>query len=308
MIAQPFHAGEQALQQRAGSAARLAEMGPHIVRDVMPLQHREFFESQPYVVAGTVDGAGRPWASLLVGMPGFMRSPDAQTLVIGALPLEGDPIAGGLHAGAPIGLLGIETATRRRNRMNGRIASVDARGIRVAVGQSFGNCPKYIHARVPRFVRGPGATQASAVEGFTSLDGDAQAMIAAADTFFVATHAPGDGPSRGADVSHRGGPPGFVKVEDDATLLVPDFAGNRFFMTLGNLLLDARAGLVFVDFERGDLLCLTGRTEIVEHGPELAVFENAERAWRFHLREGRCLRDALPLRWDNVQERQVSAS
>ena len=296
MIARPWHAGERALQQRAGSAARLAEIGPQVVRDLMPLQHRDFFESLPFVLAGALDARGRPWAAMLVGKPGFVSSPDAGTLVVGALPIAGDPIAEGLLPGAPIGLLGIEAPTRRRNRANGHIVAVDARGIRVEVAQSFGNCPKYIHARAPYFVRDV-PTAAPPTEALTWLDAEARALVGGADTLYVASHAPGPAgsPAHGADVSHRGGRPGFVKVEDERTLLVPDFAGNRFFMTLGNLLADARAGVLFVDHERGDLLSLTGRAEIVESG--LEGFAGAERGWRFHLDEGRRWRDALPLRW-----------
>jgi len=301
MIARPWHAGERALQQRVGSAARLAEIGPQVVRDAMPLQHREFFESLPFVVAATVDAAGRPWASMLVGRAGFMRSPDAQTLIVGAWPLAGDPLAEGLAPDAPIALLGIEPATRRRNRMNGRIAAVDASAIRVEVGQSFGNCPKYIQARAPLFVREP-RPETPVVETATALDRDAGSLVGAADTLFVATHAPGNDAAQAMDVSHRGGRPGFVKLEDERTLLVPDFAGNRFYMTLGNLLANPRAGLLFVDFARGDLLQLTGRAEIVERdGTALAALAGAERGWRFHVDTVVRRRDALPLRWSAAE-------
>ena len=84
------------------------------------------------------------------------------------------------------------------------------------------------------------------------LDAEARAFIARSDTLFVATQAPAEaaGPdvqtSRGADVSHRGGRPGFVKLEDELTFLVPDFTGNFFFMTLGNLQLNPRAGVLFI--------------------------------------------------------------
>ena len=98
-------------------------------------------------------------------------------------------------------------------------------------------------------------------------------------------------------MSHRGGPAGFIHVQGDRELLVPDYSGNRMFMTLGNIQADGRAGLLFIDFERGDLLTLTGRAEIVWDGPDLAALPDAERAWRFRLDEGWWLREALPLRW-----------
>ena len=59
-------------------------------------------------------------------------------------------------------------------------------------------------------------------------------------------------------MSHRGGKPGFVGVQGD-TLAIPDFRGNRFYNTLGNLLGDPRAGLLFVDFASGDILQIQGR-------------------------------------------------
>jgi ferredoxin-NADP reductase len=88
-----------------------------------------------------------------------------------------------------------------------------------------------------------------------------------------------------------------VKVEDERTFLVPDFTGNFFFMTFGNLQLNPRAGVLFVDFETGDLLTLTGTAEVVWGGDELKAFDGAERAWRFRIEAGWRLREALPLRW-----------
>jgi uncharacterized protein len=135
------------------------------------------------------------------------------------------------------------------------------------------------------------------------LDADARAFIERADTLFVATHAPAAAgeadvkTGRGADVSHRGGRPGFVKIEDERTLLVPDFTGNFLFMTFGNLQLNPRAGVLFIDFDSGDLLTLTGTAEVVWGGDELKAFDGAERAWRFRIEAGWRLRDALPLRW-----------
>ncbi|XLM22644.1 pyridoxamine 5'-phosphate oxidase family protein, partial [Chromobacterium piscinae] len=61
--------------------------------------------------------------------------------------------------------------------------------------------------------------------------------------------------------SHRGGKPGFVKIDGD-TLTIPDFAGNGYFNTLGNLLRHPRAGLLFIDFSSGDTLQLAGRAEV----------------------------------------------
>ena len=121
-MAATFHEGEVALQERAGSRAKLAEIGPRVIRDHMPDQHREFFAQLPFVLVGTVDAQGQPWASVLAGEPGFVSSPDPRRLVVRARPLAHDPLAANLADGAAIGLLGIEPHTRRRNRLNGWVA------------------------------------------------------------------------------------------------------------------------------------------------------------------------------------------
>ncbi|MEO0621723.1 MAG: pyridoxamine 5'-phosphate oxidase family protein [Pseudomonadota bacterium] len=291
----PFHAGEQAVQSRLGVRDRSETLGRRMIRPSMPDQHRAFYESQPLIFAGHLDSAGTPWASVLSGEPGFITTPDARTLRIAAHPAPGDPLGEPLVEGTPIGLLGIEFATRRRNRVNGRIASTHPSGFRMAVDQAFGNCPQYIHPRAPRF---QDHRAAGAVEMLSGLDTEARATIAAADTFFVASHSGGAGSetgAAGADVSHRGGPPGFVQLEGD-TLTIPDYRGNNAFNTLGNFALVPRAGLLFLDFERGDALMLTGRVDILWDGPEVAAMPGAQRAWRVTVEAGRRLRSALPLR------------
>ncbi len=296
---EPFHAGELAVHDRLGIRERMRDIGRRVIRPFMPEQHQQFFAQLPMMLVGSVDGAGRPWASVLVGQPGFMRAPDAVHLDIAARPIPGDPLAAGIAPGAALGFLGIELHTRRRNRMNGHVASVDAQGMRVRVDQTVGNCPQYIQGREVHWTRDAADLTPRAVEVLDRLDDEARAHIARADTLFVATHAPpAEGQAaRGADVSHRGGRAGFVRVENERSFLVPDFTGNFFFMTLGNLQVDPRAGVLFIDFATGDLLLLTGRAEVVWHGDELKAFEGAERAWRFHVESGVRLRDALPLQF-----------
>ncbi len=295
----PFHAGEQELQARLGKRDDMERLGRRVIRNFMPDQHRDFFAKLPFLVVGGVDRAGWPWASLISGRPGFMATPDARALRInGALP-AGDPLSDAFQVGMPIGMLGIEPATRRRNRANGRLAAQDDAGFTVTVEQSFGNCPQYIQTRSVDFVRDPAAADTgSAPDTFTTLSQDHRALIGAANTFFVASATRSQAVERGngVDVSHRGGRAGFVKVDGD-TLTVPDYPGNYHFNTLGNFLVNPRAGLMFVDFVTGGLLSLTGTVELVEDGDmEVDAFKGAERAWRFTLDHGVYLDDALPFR------------
>ena len=299
----PFHAGERAVHDRLGIRDRMVGLGQRVIRTAMPEQHQRFFEQLPFMLAGSVDGAGRPWASVLVGQPGFVQAPGPKRLDFHTRPIPGDPLADGLVPGAQLGFLGIELHTRRRNRVNGHVVALGAGGFSIEVDQSVGNCPQYIQGREFTWVRDAADLQPRGTEALTALDAEAQALIQRADTLFIATQAPAaaDGADvdtgRGADVSHRGGRPGFVKIEDAHTFLVPDFTGNFFFMTLGNLQLNPRAGVLFIDFDTGDLLTLTGTAEVVWGGDALQAFDGAERAWRFRVDSGWRLRDALPLRW-----------
>jgi predicted pyridoxine 5'-phosphate oxidase superfamily flavin-nucleotide-binding protein len=276
-----FHAGERAAQARAGAAPRTAA-----IRDWMPDQHRQFFAALPFVVAATIDKDGWPIATILAGPPGFTSSPDARTLRIAAPLDRDDPAAQWLKPGAPIGLLGIDFATRRRNRANGVIADTEC-GLLIAVNESFGNCPQYIHIRDIETTRAVPQTP----ELMDRLDPSGHEAIAAADTLFVAT----SGVVQGVDISHRGGKPGFIRVDQD-TLTIPDFAGNRYFNTLGNMMLDPRAALLFPDFSRGDLLQVQGCTEIVWEVSENERLAGAERLWRLNVTRVWRRRSALPLR------------
>lgn len=293
----PFHSGEQAVQIRAGVRDRAEANGRRGIRSYIPEQHREFFEQLPFIVLGALDETGQPWASLLLGDPGFVRVPDERSLRIRALPDSDDPLADALRIGSDIGLLGIELATRRRNRLNGPVLHVDRDGIHIGVAQSFGNCPKYIQARGLEPQQRPATLPA--MQSAPALDDVAIALIRSADTFFIATHSASADSQRsgGADVSHRGGRPGFVRVDSRTTLLWPDFPGNGFFNTLGNLQLNPRAGLLFPDFISGDLLYLAGRAEMIWEGAELDAFAGAERLLRFHVDCVRRRPQCLPWRF-----------
>ncbi len=293
-----WHEGERAAQARTGVAARLAEVGPRVLRDHMPDQHREFFAELPFLLAGMVDAEGQPHAGMFAAAPGFAWSPDPRLLRVDARPLPHDPLVPLVAPGAPIGLLGIQPHTRRRNRMNGWIAWADAGGMGVEVGQSFGNCPKYI---VPREARRRSPVVPATVEMAAGLDAGARRLITAADTFFIASAHPmarqAKDPAQGVDVSHRGGPAGFVQLEHGETLVVPDFVGNSFFNTLGNLALEPRCGLLFLDFATGERLHLTARAELQWAGPELAQRPGALRLLRLQVTSLRRVRGGSPLHW-----------
>lgn len=293
----PFHDGEVALQKTVGVAERMEKFGRRVIRDFMPDQHREFYRQLPFIILGSVDASGDAWVTLLSGKPGFMTSPDPKRLAFAAHPDPQDPATASLADGAAVGLLGIELHTRRRNRMNGTLQKQSDQGFEIAVEHAFGNCPQYIQLRDFAFVRE--AADFAAVPTAQSVDmadERARAMILGADTFFVSSYLDGAG-GRQVDASHRGGKPGFVRINMDGSLTIPDFAGNLHFNTLGNFLLNPKAGLVFPDFETGDMLHLTGDAELLLESEEIAVFQGAERLWVFRPRQMVLRPAALPLRF-----------
>ncbi|WP_431288440.1 pyridoxamine 5'-phosphate oxidase family protein [Roseateles chitinivorans] len=296
-----WHPGEQALQASIGMRERMAEIGPQVIRDQMPDQHRELFNKLPTLLLGAIDATGQPWATMLAGRAGFVATPDARTMAVSTT-LDGqDPALAALRAqgpGAPVGLLGLEPHTRRRNRMNGRLIELSDHGLAVGVVQSFGNCPKYIQARDPLIW--DDALPALAQPLGAALDDRALALIEGADTLFIASASapvPADERAEGVDVSHRGGPPGFLQIEHrldgGITLWMPEFPGNRFFMTLGNLLRHPRAGLLLPDYASGELLHLAAEADV--------LWSEEARGLRLRITAGLRRPGALPWRWSEAR-------
>lgn len=297
-VESPFHAGEKAVHDRLGIHAKIdAQVRRAGIRDYLPEQHREFFPQLPFLTLAHVDAHGQPWATMRVGKPGFINSPDAHTLHIGAPMLAGDP-SGVVHTGDWIGTLGIQLFTHRRNRANGVVQAADGSGFTLDVHQSFGNCGKYIQERIAQVIDGDATAQVTVREATELNDADAT-LVTHADTFFIASAwlDAGAGVARGADISHKGGRPGFVRVDNAHTLTVPDFVGNSYYNTIGNLALNPHAGLLFVDFATRDLLYLAVRAEILWNDPETRYFAGALRLLRFHLLRVHRSCAALPLRW-----------
>ncbi len=270
----PFHSGELEAQARAG-VGDVAKWAGGFIRDYLPEQHRLFHTSQPFLVVAGGDGDDQTWITIVDGPEGFAKSPDPRRITLATELEASDPLAGAFRQGTDIGVLGIELATRRRNRFCGRVSS-GADGYTIDIRQTFGNCPQYIHERAWKRVPGTGAVEAVRSQ---SLSEDQIARISSADTLFIGSgHRGEDGAaSNGFDASHRGGAPGFVQVVDGTHLRIPDYAGNNFFNTIGNILSNPRVGLLFVDFETGGLLHLTGCAAI-DWDPKGAEDQNA---WRY---------------------------
>lgn len=296
----PFHRGERDVQTRVGVRDSSEYLGQRMISNSLPREHKEFLSQLPFVLIGSVDAFGRPWASVLVGRPGFIDAPDANTITINARRVFGDPLEELLTEGADVGLLGIEYRSRRRNRVATKVAAVSDDVITLSVVQAFGNCPQYIQARDYELLAGIDTIGEPLTKyELDGLDDRAKEIIASADNFYIASHYSegASDKSHGADVSHRGGKPGFVQIEGDNTLIFPDFYGNNMFNTIGNINVNPRAGLLFIDFENGDLLYLTCAAEIIWDSEETRAFVGAERTVRLTVEQGLLVEKAVPIRW-----------
>jgi uncharacterized protein len=281
MAGSPWHEGELAIQRRLGVAERMDDIGRKVIRDFMSEQHRSFYSQLPFVVLGAVDHDGRPWATIRTGHPGFLHSPDPASLTLDLSRDPGDPADAGMEEGRGIALLGIELHTRRRNRLNGIVRRRRQDAFDIEVAQAFGNCPRFISPRSLAVTGDVTSPPMSLPVRLPKLVGRAAEMVSRADTFFVATSILDHDGIQRPDASHRGGEAGFVRIDPDGGLTIPDYPGNRFFNTLGNLLMNPQAGLLSVDFDTGDLLQMAGRVQVMLSNPEPRRFPEAERLWRF---------------------------
>lgn len=296
-----YRAGSRAVQDQAGVRDRADHVGRSLGRTIKPVA-AAFLEQQPLLIVGAADPrTGRVWVEALTGDPGFVRATGPHRITVDTAhrsgsrlrdhtggtrgPADGAGARGGIThpAGGPtaVGTIALDPRTRRRMRLNGHLRPT-ATGFTVDAEQVFANCPKYIQRResYETVDRTPGTPRHLTRLGTGEAD-----FIGAADTFFLGTvH------RTGADASHRGGSPGFVRVASPHELTWPDYSGNAMFLSLGNLHADPRAGLLFLDWETGSTLQLTGeaRTESGRDGTRTVRFTLAEAWWT---------PAALPLRW-----------
>lgn len=251
-----FHPGEKTVQLRAGIDAD--EWGSAGVGPTIPRIAAEFLGRQVFLAISARDDLGRPWTTQLTGPPGFVRvAADDEIVVRSQLPSV-DPLSHVLDHAAradavDVGVIALEPTTRRRMRVNG-VARKVGDDLVITTEQVYSNCPKYIQTRTPHPV---GDRSVPGRREGRSLTPEQERWIAEADTFFVGTAAPG----LGVDTSHRGGNPGFVTVRG-TRLSWPDYVGNSMYMTLGNLEVEPRTSLMFLDWEHGHSLHLTGQARV----------------------------------------------
>lgn len=293
-----FHPGERAVQESAGEAA-IADRNIGVLTDTVIAGARPFIAKQFMAVLASIDSSGAVWSSVVFGKAGFLHTDTGRTISIDVPEKErdrADPLWDNIEQHADLGMLFIELGSRRRYRVNGTVKRLDARGTEVAIREAYPNCPKYIQRRQLRQL-GEASLPVSSACG-TALRGTVETIIREADTIFVASrHA-----ESGADASHRGGAPGFIKLVNGNTLRIPDYDGNSLFNTLGNFKIDPRAGLCIPDFAHGQLLQLTGTSTVHwDQDDPAGETGGTRRFWEFKV-EKWILRDTpQALEWEYLE-------
>ena len=240
-------------------------MGRIIGPDV-PASAAAFLSQRTFVIVSTLASDRIPHASLLGGPAGFVSVPEETRINIAPKHGHSSTVAADLAVNDDLGMLAIDFATRRRIRANGRATWQDGL-VSVATREVYSNCPQYIHQR-PDLVPRAGGNRSSG----DCLTERQQRIVGEADTFFIAT----SHREAGADVSHRGGSPGFISA-GPTSLEWPDFPGNNMFNTLGNLLVNPNCSLLFVDFSStGATLRIDGTAEVQWEGARAIRVQIAE--------------------------------
>ena len=279
MTTSPYHAGERRVQRRLGEE-HVADRHAAALRPAVSAGVAGQLARQPLVLVSSLDAAGRVWTSAVQGAPGFARAPRPTQLALDLariVPAPGDVLWANLARNPAVSLLFIDFPTKWRFRVNGR-ARAATPGWVVDIDQAILNCPKYLAER-PAAVPGDGGASGGARTAGPGAPPDLAAWLRRADSFFVGSS---DG-AQALDTAYRGGPAGFVRLDDAGRLLVPDYAGNSMYNTLGNFALCHAAGLLFLDPLTGRALQLTGRAELLWSdgtGPAAPTGDSG-RHWRF---------------------------
>jgi len=291
----PFHQGELEMQQLAGEPHKAATAA-RMIQDTVPAGALQFLRQQSMIWIGIEDSSNYPWAFPLFGSPGFINPNKGERIEIELS--ENAPLPETwlnlLCVGKFIGCLAIELSSRRRLRINGVIKAIKQHQLHIEVQQAYPNCPKYIRKR--ELLNRPIEGVFRCLSRGTVLTEELGNIIKRSDTAFLASIGP-----NGSDVSHRGGPAGFIKVDSMNKITVPDYQGNGLFNSLGNFRINRSAGLTIAEFSQGYFLQLTGKINLLldqEHPDTTSGGTN--RYWELEVHEWHLFQLQPNYQWEDL--------
>jgi hypothetical protein len=195
-------------------------------------------------------------------------APTNETLVLTTRAHLDDPfvraVCGSATPARPFAGVALDFSQRSRVKLAGEVDTVALSSdgtltLSLRANEHMGNCPKYITVRELR----PTRREAETIALGKVLPAAARALLLEASTVFIATrHVDPDPSESDMGLNHRGGPKGFLRYFEDehgGHLELPDYSGNRFYQSLGNVETDPVMGVAVPDFLSGALLQVTGR-------------------------------------------------
>ncbi|KAF9888694.1 hypothetical protein FE257_008452 [Aspergillus nanangensis] len=268
----PWHDGEKKMHDLLRVPAQDNPTVPALSPGASLLLRRS-----PLLAIGAIDHQGRPWSTVWGGKVGFATTVSPSTIDIKTI-VDGkyDPLADillrddqGVESSNLISGLAIDLENRRRVKLHGHMVSglLDENNdsgfahlvVQIDASLVTGNCPKYLN--IKHIV--PALPEPKLISDSAQLPQGAVDLVGRADCLFVSSHRE----TIDMDTNIRGGPPGFVRIISNqpsgAVFAYPEYSGNRLYQTLGNLQTTPLAGYVFPDFETGNVVHVTGQTEVL---------------------------------------------
>jgi predicted pyridoxine 5'-phosphate oxidase superfamily flavin-nucleotide-binding protein len=285
-----WHEGEIAVQTRAGVRDAAEEL-TGMYRGAAEPGMVGFLSQQRFAALTTIDSRGRAWIAPVVGEPGMFTVPEPRLVRLNHARIETALPVEDIGGNPTVGMLAMDFTRRIRVRINGEAAAEPDGSMVIAIRQLYGNCSQYIQRRT---VSAPaGAQRQGEATRSLELSDSQKEFIILADTFFLGSYHP----ASGADASHRGGLPGFVRVDSPTHISFPDYSGNNMFNTLGNIEVNPSVGLLFFGFESGRSLQLTGRATVDWDEGRASRFPGAHRVIDIEIDEVREVLEASSLRY-----------
>lgn len=237
-----YHEGQRAVQREANSVAAADKLSTW----VGPVS--DYAVGADLIVLGSVRGEEID-VGALSGPPPLVRSSATDGAIVISAPLT---LGEHLSANAAWGGIVINPATARRSRVAGQ-PTITPKGIELPCTVAFTNCRKYI---TPTSSTGDTVHVGAAHTDSLALDDPwIGAMFAQGETAFLVTRTP----AGVADVSHRGGRPGFLRFSaPNHVLSWTEYLGDGMFVSMGNVRAETRFALIVLDFASGDALRVDG--------------------------------------------------
>nr|POF04565.1 hypothetical protein CFP56_56046 [Quercus suber] len=311
----PWHIGEQRIRDTL-----------HVSGDDNPTvpalspQLSRHLSIAPLIAVGTLDSDNKPWTTIWGGQPGLAQALGGNALGIKTQvarrhdpvveELVGKEVGGEVKRedgkGRMVSGVTMDLNARKRVKFFGRMVAgalgsaengetgEDGAQVQLVLNieQSLGNCPKYINCKTLE----PAISAPELIHSGPCLSQRGLDLLDKADVFFISSSNRNDD----MDTNHRGGPSGFIRTTTDnpsgTVLYLPEYSGNRLYQTLGNLLVNPLAGLCVPDFISGDVLYMTGNTEILIADAATKVLPRSNLVVKFTVTDSRYVSSALPFR------------